>query len=1078
MTDEAPPTDAFPVSPAQGHLLVLERMHPGTALYNVPVAFAVRGPFDADALREALDTVVDRHESLRTVFRTSADGEPVQVVSADVRVDFGVEHDVPAAQANARLAVAALRPFDLAAGPLVRCLVHAVDDGTHRVLLAVHHLVCDGWSLEILLRELSAAYRERTRGVPFAPADLPVQYADFAAWQTERLASGAYQDSVAHWAGELRGAPEALALPVDRPRPAVASFDGAVERTVLTPAAREGLAALARARGVTPFTVFLAAFAAFLGRLTGQDDLVVGIPSYARDRPELYDMVGMLTNTLAVRVDLSGGPSFHDVVDRVHARLVAGRPHQEAPFDAVVEAVAPPRAPGRTPVVQVMLDHVADAEPRLDLPGAEVGRVRLPVDTAQFELLLYVEKWGEDIVPQFVYRTDLHAPETIRRWAENFHTLLDGLLAAPDGPLAAAEALSAAQRRDLLTANDFTAGAAPTSRLVPELILDRAAERPDALALADAHTELTYQQLIDRAGAVARRLRSAGVGPGVPVGLLLPRSADMAVAVLGVLLAGGAFVPLDPAHPAARLAYLVADSGTRLVVAAPATAERAAGLGVPVVRLEDAGAEDGSGEAMSFDADPRDLAYIVYTSGSTGAPKGVAVEHRALANLAVAVRGCSGITAADRVLQHASFGFDVSVADLCFSWVAGAELHIAGEHERLGEALAARLRAARISYVCLSPTAALTVPDPAHLTDLRTLDVGGEPCPAELVERWALPGRRILNGYGPSEATVTCTYGELEPGGPVTIGRAVPGDRTVVLDERLRPVPVGAVGELYVSGASLARGYVGRPAATAERFVADPFGPPGARMYRTGDLARQHADGSLSYVGRVDDQVQVRGVRVELGEIESALASHPGVAVAAVDLRGPERDRWLVGYVTAAAGADEVTDSALRAHLAERLPGHLVPEVFVRLDELPVNRSGKIDRARLPEPPDRRPELAEPYAAARTDAERFVAGVWQRVLGRARVGVHDNFFDLGGNSLRLLAVLTGLREHPDGGAITMVDLFRRPTVSSLAELLGAPAEAPAAGPAGPAPAEAPDRGRLRRERLAARKASSSKGHPR
>ncbi|MEV7193316.1 amino acid adenylation domain-containing protein [Streptomyces sp. NPDC093510] len=1104
----------FPVSDAQSRLLVLDRMNPGTAQYNVPAAFAVHGPFDLSAFTRALDALVARHESLRTVFRTAADGTQAQIVAASGRADLTVEKDVAAHEADARLRADAARPFDPAAGPLLRCTVQAVDDGSHRVLLVAHHLVCDGWSLGVILRDLSAAYEAESRGALHSPPELPLQFPDFAAWQRERQAAGAYAEAVAHWAGRLRGAPEVVSPPLDRPRPAVRTAEGGTERFLLDAGVHARLAEAARTRGATPFMALFAAYAAFLGRLSGRDDLVVGYPVSGRDRPELQEMVGMLTNTLALRVDLSGDPSYGELIGRVRSALLAGHPYQDAPFEAVVDALAPARDTSHDPVVQLVFAYDDDTDLSLALAGAHVERLELPLNTAKFDFHLHVERWnagagtgrgvdgatgqGPGLAAQFIYRSDLFEAATVRDWVHSFETLLDEALTRPDVPLSALDAVPADVRARAVAAADRTAEAAPTDRLVPDLIADVAAARPDATALVCGDVRLSYRELLAAADALADRMRAAGVRPGFRVGLLLPRSPEMGIAALAVLRAGGAYVPLDQAHPHARLAHMVEASGTGLLVTTAETAAKGEALGAPCLRADEPGgpggpggpvepgtpgepgdpAEPGKSVEPGTPATPRpspqDLAYVLFTSGSTGVPKGVAVEHRALLNLTVSVRPTFPVTAEDRVLQFVSFGFDVAVSDLFFPWVAGAELHIARDDERLGDALYARLRDSRITYVFLPPSAAMLLPDvTGRLPHLRTLAVGGEACPAELVERLAEPGRRIVDAYGPSEATVYATTADLEPGEPVVIGQPVPGARVHVLDDRLRTVPTGVTGEVYIAGASLARGYIGRPGMTAERFVADPYGPAGSRMYRTGDLARIDARGRLHYLGRSDSQVKLRGIRLELGEIEALLASFPDVAVAAAAVRGSGAEQRLVAYVVHREGATP-TDESLRAHLAERLPGYMLPEVYVHLDELPLNRSGKIDRPRLPEPADGRRESARTYTEARTATERHVAEVWARVLTLDRVGAHDNFFELGGNSVRLMGVLDALRETAED--LTLVDLFRHPTVASVAAHLD---EAAARTPerASSAAAEAQHRGSDRRTRqnAAAQRLRSRKG---
>ncbi|MGW2112199.1 non-ribosomal peptide synthetase [Streptomyces sp. NPDC001948] len=1075
----------FPASDAQSRLLVLDQLNPGSPQYNVPVAFAVHGPFDTDAFGRALDALVARHEALRTVFRTADDGTPAQRVSALGRVRLTVRRDVPAAEAEALVRAEAALPFDTAAGPLLRCTVYAVADGSHRVLLVAHHLVCDGWSLGLMLDELSEGYRHEAGGMAYRPAEPPLQFPDYAAWQRERAADGAFEAAVEHWTDRLRGAPTTMELPLDRPRPPVRTASGGTERFLLGPEVRERLAEVAAASGATPFMTMFAAYAAFLSRLSGGEDLVVGYPSSGRERPELQEMVGMLTNTLAMRVDLSGDPSLDELTRRVRASMLAAQPYQDAPFEAVVDTLAPVRETSHDPVVQVALSYEDEAASQLRLTGATTERLPLTLDTAKFDFHLFVERWDAGLAAQFIYRSELFDAATVRRWTENFRTLLAGLLADPSAPLSHVELVPADERRRTLACADRLAEAAPLDRLVPDLIADRAAERPDATALVCGDLRLSYAELLSRADALAARLRAAGVRPGFRVGLLLPRSADQGIAALAVLRAGGAYVPLDQAHPEARLRHMLDSSGTGLLLTSRETDGKAAGLEVPCIRVDRPAVTDpvvpGAVTSGGTPA-PEDLAYVLFTSGSTGVPKGVAIEHRALINLTRAVRHSFPVNADDRVLQFVSFGFDVAVSDLFFPWVAGAELHVPGEDERIGEALLDRLRDSRITYVFLPPSAAMLLPDlTGQLPELRTVAVGGEACPAELVERLDAPGRRIVNAYGPSEVTVYATTGDLSPGEPVVLGGAVPGARVYVLDERLRPVPAGVAGEIYVAGASLGRGYIGRPALTAERFVADPHGAPGTRMYRTGDLGRIDARGLIHYLGRSDLQVKLRGVRVELGEIEALLAGAPGVALAAATVRGTGTAQRLVAYVVGREGAAP-PDAELRAHLARRLPGSMVPEVFVRLDEMPLSSNGKIDRARLPEPATVRCRPDGSTTVAGTPTEQLVAGLWARVLNLELVAVTDHFFDLGGNSIRLLSVLSALREMGTYGELGLVDLFRHPTVSALAAhldraALGAAAGAPAtAPPADTAAARGGDR--HARRTAAARRLNDRKGSTR
>jgi amino acid adenylation domain-containing protein len=1071
---QSPDLYEFPVSPAQARLLMLERLSPGTGQYNVPVAFRVSGPFDAAAFAAALDLAVGRHESLRTTFRT-AGGEPVQIVASAAAAGLRVLDAASEADADAAVAAEGRRPFDLELGPLLRSVGYRLPDGSHRILLCMHHLICDGWSLRILLEELAADYRAARTG---GSADLPdpaVQYPDYSVWQRRRLAEGEYTEAIDHWRRTLAGASLAPVLPTDRPRPAVQTTAGESEHLVLPPGVRERIARTARSADTTPYTVLLAAFAVLLSRLSGQEDIVVGTPVSGRDHPDLQRVVGFLTNTLALRIDLSGAPAFSELLTRVRDRLHGAHRNQDAPFESVVEEVTARRDPSHDPVVQILFAY-DDAEFAFDLDGTRTERMPLTLRAAKVDLVFYTERRGADTAVLFDYRSDLLDRATVRHWLRSFLTVLDSLLEHPELPIGAADLLDDTQRHQILREWNATAQPVP-SCLVTDLVADQAAATPQATALVYDGTAVSYRELLVRADRLARGLREAGVGPETPVGVCLGRSAETAVAALAVLRAGGVYLPLDAGLPRARIKHMVEDAGARLILAGTRTAQQLEDLGVEISVVTD-WATDFITRPAPVPAQDRDErpatpgngAYIIYTSGSTGVPKGVLVEHRALINVTIAQSSLLRLTAQDRVLQHFSFGFDGSVLDLFGTWAFGAALHIAGDDERLGEALYARLRENRITYAFLPPVAAMTLPcPPGALPDLAVLTVAGEPCPAELVRRWATPRRRLVNAYGPTEAAIVSTIAILPPGEPVVIGRPLANYRVHVLDPRLRPTPVGVAGEVYLAGRGVARGYLNRPGLTAERFTADPFGPPGTRMYRTGDLAKVDAEGRIHFLGRTDGQVKLRGFRLELGEVEAALAGHPRVAAAAAALRGRPEDPVLVGYVVPADPADPPTHGELRGLLADRLPGYMVPGAFVLLAELPTSSAGKTDRVKLPDPPTARPDTLEQYVGPATPDEQRVARIWSRVLGIDRIGRRDNFFDLGGNSIRLLAVHSALQEDPGaGGDLALVDLFRFPDVASLAARLSR-------APDQPDGASARRHGAERRRRLADRTAPGARG---
>jgi amino acid adenylation domain-containing protein len=766
---------------------------------------------------------------------------------------------------------------------------------------------------------------------------------------------------------------EPLELPTDFRRPLVPTAGRATESAWLDRELADRLGALARQSGSGLADLLLTAYAVFAGRLAGQSDITVGVSH--------------------------GSP--------VHLRL-----DDDAPLAELLRRA------------------------RLELPEADLERVSAPPGSATSDLELVVGPSTDGVRLAFTYRTDLFLAETVRRWAGNFRVLLEALPEAGLKPLGELPLLTRPERTELLVQWNDTATEVPQG-LVHELLAERSVEWSDRPAVGCRDVVLTYRELAERSDRLGWFLRDRGVGPGVLVGLLLSRTVEMAVGVLGVLKAGGAYVPLDPKTPQARLAFMAEDAALRLIMTERGLVDTATPLGVPhAVLADEVLADVGTGTASrgpctGSGVTGTDPAYVIYTSGSTGQPKGVCIEHRSLLNLAEAQGAAFGITASSRVLQFAAFSFDVSVSDLFFSWAVGAYVQIAAEDERLGAALHQRLRESRISIVTLPPAALATVPwEPGTLPDLRTLVVGGEAFAADLVGRWA-QDRRVIDAYGPTESTVWTTLAELRPGEIPVIGRPLANLQVYVLDYRLEPVPAGVVGELYIGGVGVARGYVARAGLTSERFVASPFGPPGDRMYQTGDLARWRADGNLEFIGRSDDQVKVRGFRIELGEIEQALRTHPAVTQAVVLARRDGRDAQtrLVAYLSSTAS---VPTGELRAWLQDRLPAYMMPEVFVLVDTFPTTRAGKIERSALHAPGPDRPELEQAYVEARTEVERRLTRICAGVLAVDRVGVHDDFFELGGNSVRMLALLAQLTEEFPDAKLRLADLYRNLSVAALA----------------------------------------------
>ncbi len=1105
-----------PLSFSQQRLWFLDRLSGGESpFYNIAVAMRLVGRLDPAALERALAEIVRRHEALRTTFRAAAGGEPVEVIHPPAGfplplLDLG---DLPAGTLRGELERLARqharRPFALDRGPLLRLTLVRLGGGEgHGLLLSMHHVVSDGWSLEVFIRELAALYPAFANGLPSPLPELPVQYADFAIWQRRWLAGPVLAAQLAYWTARLAGAPFTLELPTDHPRPTRQTYEGGAERLQVPEPLAAALAALARGERATLFMVLLAAFAALLERQSGQDDMLLGTPIANRNRAEVEGLIGAFVNTLVMRVELAGDPPFAGLLARVRETALGAYAHQDLPFERLVEELQPSRDLSRNPLFQVSFSMGSTPWHHFDLPELGIASLgfELGNEMELFDLTLQIFEVPGGLDVRLAYNARLFDAATIARLGRHFETLLaavagDRRLAPATVPLLAAE-----ERRQLAlwSGGASAAGVAPTTAAA--LFAARAARPAEAPALAwSASGELSYEELDRRANRLARHLAAAGIGPEAVVALALDDAVDFATAVLAVWKAGGAFLPLPPDLPRERAAWLLADSGARLIVrrasAGAAGGTLAAAPDIPVLDLGAEAAAIARRDAAPAPEPepPARLAYLIYTSGSTGRPKGVEVSHAALAAHALEFARRLGLAPGDRVLQIASFAFDVALDELVPTLAAGATF-VAWRPEAIDPAALARVLAERAITVVNLPTAlwhqaarawaegGLPVPR-AALAALRWVLVGGEALPPRALELWRrtpLASVPLANGYGPTEAVVTATLhvAASEPNAEpntdelerLPIGRPFAGRALHLLDRRGEPVAPGAAGEIHLGGAPLARGYRGDPGRTAEAFVPDPFGAlPGARLYRTGDLARFRADGSLEFLGRRDHQVKVRGFRIEPGEIEAALLAHPGVRQAAVVVSAGAGDapeyRTLAAYIAPPAGEEPPGTAALRAHLSERLPSYMIPASFTALAELPTTPGAKIDRAALaaraagaaggrraaPAPSPRpatapRPAAPDPAPQSAPDAapapfEELVAGVWREVLGVEAVGRDDNFFDVGGHSMLVALVHARLREAL-AVDLGMLDLFNHPTVRALAAHLGETMAAAAPRPLG------------------------------
>ncbi|MCD9881083.1 non-ribosomal peptide synthetase [Streptomyces guryensis] len=1023
--------ERVPVSFAQRRLWFLNRLEGPSATYNIPLVVRLRGELDLKALELALTDVVGRHESLRTVF-VEVDGQPYQrILSLAEAAPALVVRESDRERISADIADVSAYAFDLSSEIPVRVWAFRVAVDEWVLAAVMHHIAGDGWSLGPLARDLAAAYGARCAGAVPQWEPLPVQYADYTLWQRELLGDEGDQSQTEFWRGELAGAPEELALPFDRPRPAVASHTGGVVELELDAAVHRNVVGLARERGASVFMVVQAAVAGLLSRLGAGTDIPIGSPVAGRLDEALDDLVGFFVNTLVLRADVSGDPSFAELVERVRETDLRAFGAQDVPFERLVEVLNPVRSMGRHPLFQVAVAFQNTPVSDLVMPGLEVEIAAAGAQVAKFDLSFNLaEVFTEEGEPAGIrggieFATDLFDRSTIERMAGWLARFLEEVLAAPEQPVSRARILDDAELSLVLQEWNDTGHDIP-GVVLPELFEQQVARTPDATALVFDGTELSYRQVNEQANRLARLLAARGAGPERFVAVALPRSSDLIIALLAVLKTGAAYVPIDLGYPADRIAYILQD-------AAPMCAITIDGSGVEVpdgiapVFLD---ALDSDSEAdLPVSLDPRTPAYVIYTSGSTGRPKGVVVEHRSVANLLAWADRRFRFAELSRVVASTSLNFDVSVFEIFAPLVSGGSIEVVRDLLSLPDLDPDTLSRSLVSGVPSAFSHLLA----GRLSGARprAVALAGEALAAHTVRdiRAAMPGARVANIYGPTEATVYTTYWHTDTDTATTppIGRPIDNVSTYVLDDGLSPVPVGVAGELYIAGAGLARGYLNRPDLTAERFVADPYGDPGSRMYRTGDLVRWNTNGEIEYLGRIDDQVKVRGFRIELGEIESVLASHPEVTQATVVVREDRPgDKRLVGYAVSTADPQ-----VLRAHVAKAVPEYMVPSAIVLLDVLPLTPNGKLDRRALPAPEFK---ASTEGRAPRNTQEEILCEVFAQVLGIERVSVDDNFFELGGHSLLAVSLVERLRER--GLSVPVRSLFVTPTVAGLASGLG------------------------------------------
>ncbi|MEO8425575.1 MAG: amino acid adenylation domain-containing protein [Verrucomicrobiota bacterium] len=1026
-----------PLSFAQQRLWFLDRLVPDSSLYNIPKGIRLRGHLNLTALRDALDAIVARHESLRTTF-VSVEGNPVQAISDKSSIDFSfrdlncLPEEKREEEVQRLFREESERPFDLATGPLFRAKCIRMSSDDHALFLTLHHIVCDGWSMRVLFRELAALYDAFTHGKYSPLADLPIQYADYAVWQRQWLQGEVLESQLSYWKKQLGDGHIGLELPIDRPRPSTLTFKGAANTVHLPHSLSESLRSLSRQEGVTLFMTLLTGFQTLLHRYTEQDDISVGSPIAGRNRTELESLIGCFVNTLVLRVDVSGNPTFRELLRRVRDASLGADAHQDIPFEKLVEELHPQRDIGSTPLFQVMFVLQNATNRMLDLRGLSLTSLEAKGETAKFDLTLSVLDSPDGMRASFIYKTDLFDAETIARMQGHLQTLLEAIVANPSARLRSLPILTVGERKQLLVEWNDTQTDYPRDHSIPGLFEAQVAQTPDAVALVFQNQQLTYQELNRRANQVAHHLRKLGVGPEVLVGISIERSLEMVIGLLGILKAGGAYVPLDPAYPDARLAFMLEDTRTPVVLTEEKLRQKWRNRGTVIVCLDTewANIAQNSDQNPSVSTTPNDLAYVIYTSGSSGRPKGVAIEHHSVIALVHWARQAFTPEELAGVLASTSICFDLSIFELFVTLNCGGKVIIAENALQLSSLPAAN----EVTLVNTVPSAMAELLRAGGIPDsVRVVNLAGELLPARVVDQiyQSRTIQKVYDLYGPTETTVYSTFTLRKAGGPSTIGRPLSNEQIYLLSSSGQPVPVGVAGEIYIGGDGLARGYLHRPELTAEKFVPNPFGEQlGARLYKTGDLARYLPDGNVEFLGRIDNQVKIRGYRIEAGEIESVLRHHSAVRETAVVAR---QDSRVVAYLVCQKSTALATKE-IRDYLKQKLPDYMVPSGFVFIEKLPLTPNGKVDRKALAALETVRSEKEVEILAPRDTLEFQLKQLWENVLGVRPISVADNFFDLGGHSL-LAVRLFGQMEKLIGRPLPLATLFQAPTIEQIANFL-------------------------------------------
>jgi amino acid adenylation domain-containing protein len=1048
------PQGNAPLSFAQQRLWFLDQLAPGSPVYNIPEAIRLVGALSLPALENSFAEILRRHQALRTTFQ-STNGQPVQVVTSDYRFSLALcdlSHLGEAARQEEiqRLAVAeARKPFDLTRDLMLRASLVRLAPEEHVLFITMHHIASDAWSIGILYGELATLYRAFLEGKNPAEAggllpELPIQYPDYATWQRQWLDGQVLEEQLTYWKNQLAGAPDLLELPIDKPRPAVQSFRGGARSMLLPRELARDLKALSRREGVTLFMLLLGAFKVLLSRYSRQQDILVGSPIAGRTQVETEGLIGFFINTLILRTDLSGNPTFKQLLQKIRKITLDAYAHQDLPLEKLVMELKPERSSSHTPLFQVVFVLQSAPSHPPELTNLSATYLEVDTETAKFDLILSITDTPQGLKTGFEYNVDLFEESTIARMLEHFRTLLEGIAAAPEQRISQLPLLPAPERRLLLEEWNEAKADYPREKTIHQLFDEQAARTPNAVAILDGQEQTTYAQLAARANQLAHHLQSLGVAPDTGIGVYLERSTDLVVALLAILKAGGAYVPLDRSYPRERLSFMIQDAGLGIIITQGSLQSPLPEFQGTLVRLDQDQPQIGKLPATSplSATQASQLAYIIYTSGSTGKPKGTCIPHRGVTRLVINAN-YARLDSTDVLAQISNVSFDAATWEIWGALLNGARLVILSKDTFLSpKAFGDAIRAKGITGMFLTSALfnQMARENPEGLNNLRHLIFGGEIADPKSVQEVLAkaPATRLVNAYGPTETTTFALCHQIHASDgsrSVPIGKPISNTEIYVLDQNQQPVPLGVPGELHIGGDGLARGYLNRPELTAEKFIPHPFKAHGdARLYKTGDLVRFLPSGDLDFISRIDFQVKIRGFRVELGEIENVLTQHPAVKQCIVIARadGPALDKRLVAYCVI-DHAKISSISALREHLLDKLPDYMVPAFFVRLEELPLTPNGKVNRAALPAPETTSAEAPEKILP-RNATEQQLVRIWENVLGVNPVGLRDNFFELGGHSL-LAVQLVAQIEKNFGKKLSVSTIFQYRTVEQLSRLL-------------------------------------------